>query len=206
MVRQLTQFRRPDGTLSDHAADAIVIQPEQVIEFVTPLYKTVPPGFFLGVALRECSHDGKMCANMVCTDFDEHGRPRPLLTYGILQINTDELKEAIALGNTNSPDANLCDEMVNLAVGVTLFEKKASEIASAGKICGITLDVLRYTAWGWNAGMSEPLKSISRFGLDWDALCNRDENKKSPYMSQRMIPYANEVAEMSLKYPLTPST
>lgn len=210
IVEQTTRWRRPDGTLSALRADAAYIPQAQVLELarlrlaelaarrIDHGVAQVAPGFVLGIGIRETN----LCANEIDTDY-RGGQPLDLRTYGLLQLNPLELRDAVRLGALVRPDADLCDPSVNIAAGVALFESMLARILDAAHLAEPTPDTWPYLAWAHNAGIGEPIRSIAHWGLDWPALTKRPENlDPQGYVCRKLIPYASAACAAALAYPL----
>ena len=173
----MSQYRKPDGSLSSNKADAIRVAPETVLQLARQSSAVIPAEFVLNMALNETGDRGDSwpAANAV----DDGGR-----SIGLLQVSGDEQTRAGVPGS-------LYDPATNVRVFVGYLAQDLKRIADAAKLDltrPLKLDAFKYLAWAHNAGVGQPLASIQRYGLDWDKLKARPD--QNDYVRNRLIPYA----------------
>lgn len=172
----MSQYRKPDGSLSSNKADAIRVAPDVVLELARQSSAVIPAEFVLNMALNETGSRGDEwpAANAV----DDGGRSK-----GMLQVDDDEQRKSGVAGD-------IFDPATNVRIFSGYLAKDLAQLAKAARLDlsrPLPLDIFKYLAWGHNAGVGEPLASIQRYGLDWDKLKARPQNA---YVRDKLIPYA----------------
>ncbi len=187
-VSSESRYIRPDGTEgSNRSQDALCISEGDLILFCQSYSSRIPPGYFLGVAQRESGMIGdQYVTNEHDTDYQDDGSTRE--TYGIFQMNKTEALKAHVIPTADA----LIDPENNIKCAAINFELNLDRILEASNFTAINEDVWRYLAWGHNAGIGDPVKSIQRFGLDWQAAISRDQNE---WFMGRLVPYTDAIVE-----------
>lgn len=151
----------------------------------------VPVGFVVGVAKRESN----WTTNQIDTDYDADGNPRDAKTYGLCMITRAEALGALSL--TALDTDGLLDPDTNVQVLCSLMAKYRIMLEEVAQDGFKEEDMWCYLAWAHNAGVGQPLGSIQKYGLDWEALKARPQNE---YVTSRLVPYAEAIRTYAYKY------
>jgi hypothetical protein len=188
---------------SSRSQYAVGITEGDLILYAQAYSSRLPPGYFIGVAKKESGVIGDLIVtNEHDVDDqrnDETGETRQYNSYGIFQMGKTEAIKAHVLPTADA----LIDAENNVKCAAVNFESNLDKILAADRENRndsgdreIDNDVLRYCAWGHNAGISEPVTSIEKYGLDWNSAISRQQND---WFVNKLIPYTDEIISEVIK-------
>lgn len=191
-IRSVAAYIRADGSeTSSRAQGAVGITEPDLIAYVKAYSSKIPVGYFIGVAQRESGKVGDLfVTNEHDTDFKEDGSTYE--SFGIFQMGRTEAIRAHIIPTAD----NLIDPENNVKCAAVTFERNLDKIMDAcrayyGDYFTPQDELYCYLAWAHTAGYGEPVTSIGKYGLDWEALKVR--NHPGSWMIDKMVPYAEFV-------------
>lgn len=194
-VSSATYYVKSDGTETQSRSDGAEGIPEDtLIQYWKSVSNIIPAGYALGVAARESGKldDGTYVTNERDEDTQDDGSTKT--TYGIFQMN----KAEAALAAVFFSQSSMLDPQNNCLIAAVTFNSHLDDIISAAQDYDENwtdngVDKWAYLAWAHNAGVGEPVTSIKKYGLDWEATKTRNQQENNAYMVKKMIPYAEYV-------------
>ncbi len=219
--KQSSQWRRPDGTISNSRADALYLDGGQILELARASSIVVPPGLILGVCENETGGQGDnplgCCYNQIDHDLDDNGEILGS-TYGLGQVSRADAFYAIKIGAVLDPAAELTDPETNILVLAARLRSYAEKLASAA---GVDVDdppreLWAFTAAAHNGGMGvdadassgkkRALAFVQTVGLNWSAIAANPPFGLTTWITTRLNPYVLHVLERVIAYPLASSS
>jgi Transglycosylase SLT domain len=193
-ISSQSRYILSDGSESSSRSSAVGISEGDLIIFWQAYSSRIPPGYALGVAKHESGMEGGLyVTNEHDTDTKtkDDGTVVVYDSYGIFQMGKTEAIKAHVIPTADA----LIDPENNVKCAAIVFESNLDKILAAfrdkyGYETPLTDDVWRYCAWGHNAGIDEPVKSIATYGMDWQAALNRNQNE---WFYNKLVPYTDDV-------------
>jgi hypothetical protein len=192
-VKQTTTFYMPESGLALSRADGgspLTLSTDEIVRLVRENTSGVPVGFFVGTIERESG--GKW--NQIDLDYDKDTGEAKIgeETYGLCMVRKSELVRALSLGAVS--DAAALDPATNLSAFSRVMNTNMAKLSAAAGARGESpseFDLMCYMAWAHNAGIGSAVRSVSAYGLDWNAAKARPQNA---WFTSRLIPYAEHIA------------
>ena len=164
----------------------------EVADFARSVGSSIPVGFFVGTALKESGYD----PNNISTDYYPDGSVKKI-SYGLYQISDEGGLESQAVNMYGGINAMLEPTAASGAFAF-ICETRLAEILNAAGLSAPTRDAYLYLAWAHNYGQPTILKSISQYGMDWEAAKIR--NASLTHFTTKLVKYAETIYSFVEKY------
>lgn len=171
-----------DGqTWSDRSA-RISLSRDEVASLAASV-SALPAGYFVAMASNETGRS----PNQRDIDFNTDGSQRAV-TFGLFQIGAEELSDYGVGGDVMA----LLDAGQSVRAFSIISSSRLAQIRQAAPNAS-DRDQFAYLAWSHNYGISTVLKSISKYGCDWEVA--KERNINNDHFTGRLVPYVERVLD-----------